>query len=141
MKKLFLLLALVTSISFSAFAAENKNGGNSSSISYYNVPILKIYDGKDGYVVIYQKNKTGVGTTVIPKKWLEGNPDNPRKLKLRKLEKGLLEPFMTVVKKDGQFLRVILTLPMSKQNSIWGVLDQNQRLEGTDKDTLEELEL
>ena len=34
--------------------------------------IPQILEGKDGYVVIYQKNKTGIGSTVVPKKWAKG---------------------------------------------------------------------
>ena len=48
---------------------------------------------------------------------------------------------MTIVKKGGEFHRVILTLPMSKQNSIWGLADYHKDIEGSDKQTLEELDL
>ena len=89
---------------------------------------------------MYQKNKIGIGKTVIPKKWAKGNTENPRKLKFRNttLANGA---YMSVVKKDGEFHRVILTLPMNKQNSIWGVADYHKEIEGSDKDTLEELDL
>ena len=52
-----------------------------------------------------------------------------------------LVQFMTIVKKGGEFHRVILTLPMSKQNSIWGLADYHKDIEGSDKQTLEELDL
>ena len=48
---------------------------------------------------------------------------------------------MTVVKDNGEFKRVILTIPMNKQNSIWGVIDYRKGLDGADKESLEELEL
>ena len=144
MKKLILLIALVASVSFSVFAADTsiaEDNEGKSSISYVNLPILKVLEGRDAYVVFYQKNRVGVGNTVIPKAWSKGNPENPRKLKFRKLDKGTLSSFMTVVKKDGEFFRVILTLPMSKQNSIWGVVDFSKQIQGADKEVLEELAL
>ncbi len=117
----------------------NKNEAKWSTLSYVNVPILKILEGKDAYVVAYQKNKVGVGNVVIPKKWTEGDPNTPRKLKFRKVN-GSKDSYMTVVKKDGEFLRVILSVPMTKSNPIWGVADYHKDIEGSDKDTLEELE-
>ena len=47
---------------------------------------------------------------------------------------------MTVVKDGGEFKRVILSIPMDKTNSIWGLVDTRKNLEGADKDTLEDLE-
>ena len=37
-----------------------------SSLSYVNVPVLKVLEGVDAYVVVYQKNKTGVGNVIVP---------------------------------------------------------------------------
>ena len=99
----------------------------------------KILEGKDGYAVIYQKNQTGVGNVVIPKKWGKGNADQPRKLKFRAV-KTSLGAYMTVVKDGGEFKRVILSIPMNKSNSIWGMVDSRKNMEGADKDTLEDLE-
>ena len=48
---------------------------------------------------------------------------------------------MTVVKDAGEFKRVILSIPMNKNNSIWGMVDSRKNLEGADKDTLEDLDL
>ena len=47
---------------------------------------------------------------------------------------------MTVIKDDGEFKRVILSVPMNKSDSIWGVADYRKEMEGEDKETLEELE-
>lgn len=114
---------------------------NWSSLSYVNIPILKILDSREGYVVIYQKNKIGVGQTVIPKKWARGTKDAPRKLKVRNLTGGKLKPYMTIVKDDGAFRSVILSVPASKSNMIWGVVPNGKELEGLDKEELEEIKL
>lgn len=145
MKKIILALLIavtaVFSISAKSVAYKETSEDNWSSISYTNVPILKILDSREAYVVIYQKNKIGVGQTVIPKKWTKGDPENPRKLKIRNLGTGKLKPFLTVVKKDGEFHHVILTVPANRQNSAWGVISYKNTVPDTDKETLEELEL
>lgn len=145
MKKLFVLIALAFVMNMSIFAAETlpaqqKDESKWTDLSYVNVPILKVLEAKNGYVVIYQKNKVGTGSVIIPKEWTKGNKENPRKLNFRKVRRSD-ESFMTIQKKGGEFKRVILTLPMNKQNSIWGVIKGPNMLEGCDKDTLEEIEL
>lgn len=151
MKKLLMILAIFSLFTMSIVAEENSESKNSSlapertegkwtDISYVNVPILKILEGKDGYAIVYQKNKFGTGTTVIPKAWAKGNPDNPRKLKFRNSKKNSTS-YMTIVKDNGEFKRVILTVPMNKSTGIWGVIDYRKGLDGADKETLEELEL
>ena len=148
MKKKLLILALFTVFSGLLFAAENSNDsgtsfekteGKWSNLSYVNVPILKILEGKNAYSIIYQKNQVGVGSVVIPKEWVKSSPDSPRKLKFRKVRSGY-NSFMTVVKDEGEFKRVILSVPMNKSDSIWGVADYRKAMEGEDKETLEELE-
>lgn len=148
MKKILVILALFTVFSGLLAAAENtKDSGTSfertegkwSDLSYVNVPILKILEGKNAYSIIYQKNQVGVGSVVIPKAWAKGTPDSPRKLKFRKVRSGY-NSFMTIVKDEGEFKRVILSVPMNKSDSIWGVADYRKTMEGEDKETLEELE-
>ena len=105
-----------------------------SSIDIYEPDLA----GK-GISIIYQKNKAGVGNVIIPKKWGRGTPENPRKLKFRAV-KTSVGAYMTIVKDGGEFKRVILSIPMDKNNSIWGMVDSRKNLEGADKDTLEDLE-
>ena len=109
MKKILLILALFTVFSGLLVAAEKSNDSGSSfektegkwsDLSYVNVPVLKILEGKNAYSIIYQKNHVGVGSVVIPKAWAKGSPDSPRKLKFRKVRSGY-NSFMTVVKDEG----------------------------------------
>ena len=146
MKKLLMILTVISLLALSLFADENNSAsgperteGKWTELSYVNVPVLKILEGKEGYAVIYQKNKTGVGNVVIPKSWAHGTTENPRKLKFRAV-KTSIGAYMTVVKDKGEFKRVILSIPMEKSNSIWGLVDYRKSMEGTDKDTLEDLE-
>lgn len=145
MRKSICILLVAAALTAQLFAvpagANERNEENWSSMTYVNVPIYKVFDSRDGYIVIYEKNKIGVGQTVIPKKWANGSPDSPRKLKMRGLPGGKLKSYMTVIKKDGEFHRVILTLPINRQDSVWAVADYRKEIEGTDKDTLEDLDL
>lgn len=150
MKKFLMILVLVSVFSTFLVAAENednkktnasyeKTEGKWSSYYYVNVPILKILEGKNAYSIIYQKKGVGVGSVVIPKKWAKGTPEDPRKLKFRKVRSSI-NSFMTIVKDDGEFKRVILSIPMNKSDPIWGVADYRKEMEGEDKETLEDLE-
>ena len=140
MKKTFLIISTLLALCTASLFAGEKHEEMWSDMTYQNVPIMKILEAKDAYVVIYQKNKIGVANTVIPKAWAQGNPDEPRKLKFRKVRRAV-DSYMTVVKKGGEFQRVILNIPLSKHNSVWGVADYHKEIEGSDKETLEELEL
>ncbi|MCR4734281.1 MAG: hypothetical protein K5829_04670 [Treponema sp.] len=146
MKKIFIILVIAAIFSVSAFAQNTpvpqpeRHESMWSDMTYENIPILKIMEGKEGYIVMYQKNKIGVGSTVIPKKWAQGNPETPRKLKFRN-SKNSREAFMTVIKKNGEFSRVVLTVPYSKNTAIWGLADYRVKMDGADKETLEELDL
>lgn len=144
MKKILSILALFVVLTCSVFAESSltppKDPKKWSDMTYTNIPVLKVLEARDGYLVIYQKNRIGVGTTVIPKEWARGNPENPRKLQMR-FAQFQNYSYMTVVKKNGEFHRVILTLPKTKACSVWGVYNHGTKLEGADKDTLEELDL
>ncbi|MDE5899094.1 MAG: hypothetical protein K2H09_07535 [Treponemataceae bacterium] len=137
---LLIAAAFVCTVAAVPTERNEKNEENWTDLMYVNVPILKILDSRDGYVVLYSKNKTGVGKTVIPKKWIYGKPDEPRKLKINNLPKGKMQPYMTVISKGGEFKRVVLTIPPSKNNALWGVVGRGVAVD-TDKDTLEPLEL
>ncbi len=141
MKKMFLVLILISSVCLCGFAGTRSETPEEgwSSLSYENIPVLKVMESREGYVIIYQKNKIGVGSTVIPKSWAKGNPDEPRKLKFRNLKSGIVKPYMTVIKKDGEFHRVILNLPTSKTNTVWGSLKEIK--EGLDKTNLDDIKL
>lgn len=145
MKKNLCILLVSCAILGSVFAVPTKynesNPENWTTMSYVNIPILKILDSKDGYVVIYQKNKYGVGQTVIPKKWAKGTAEEPRKLKIRNITGGKIKPFMTVVKDDGNFNKVILTVPQNKRDAFWGIVERGKSIDGIDKDSLEEIQL
>jgi hypothetical protein len=143
MKKIIVCLLTFITLMSSIYAADNstKNENNWSTLSYENIPVLKVLDSKYGYMVIYQKHKLGTGSTFIPKDWAKYTSDTPRKLKIRTI-KNPQEAFLTVIKDDGEFKRVILSIPKSKSNSLWGVMPAGSvTADDAKKDTLEELDL
>ena len=145
MKKLFLITILASLFTCALFAENQdlsypKDESKWSDISYVTAPVLKVLEAKDYYVVIYQKKYAGTATTVIPKSWSAYSKDTPKKLKFRDV-KNPNASFITVVKKADQFNKVILSIPMKKNNNIWGIISSDKSYEGANKDTMEELDI
>ncbi|MCQ2578445.1 MAG: hypothetical protein MJ176_07920 [Treponema sp.] len=144
MKKLLVLIALLTLFTTSVFAYDNPDANSRdesrwTTMTYTNIPILKILESSNGYAIIYQKNKVGTGSTVVPKAWGKGNVDNPRKMKIRIIDSSL-KPFMTIVSDGGEFKRVILNVPKSKSDPVWGVVPYSKPLD-VDKSDMSDVKL
>ena len=138
MKKFFAAAVLAIAMILPAVSQENNeqtkqpvwnHGDNVSTISYQNVRILKIYDQKDAYVVLYEKQGIDIGTAVLPKKWFK-NEDGARKLNFRTMPKGL-SPYMTVISQNGEFLKVWITAPTNRFNSLWAIAPSGMELTQT----------
>ena len=145
MKKIFIIALLASIITCAAFAENQdlsrpKDESKWSDMTYVTAPVMKILESKDCYVVIYQKKYAGTATVTIPKSWNNFKKDTPRKLKFRSI-KNPNQSFITVIKKGGEFHHVILSCPMQKNNSLWGIISNNLEVEGADKETLEELDI
>ena len=145
MKKILSAIFVLFAISQSIFAVPTQynetHEENWTDLRYYNVPIYKILDSQEAYVIIYAKNAVGVGQCVVPKKWAKYSKDEPRKLQIRALRSAKIKPYLSYMKKDGEFYKVILNVPENKNNSVWGVVASGQQIEGVDKDTLDDLPL
>ncbi len=139
-KSLVLSLLLLAGIVFSAVAQESEKAYKypfqESEISYRNVIVYKVLDHKDAYVVMYAKGHRDVGTITLPKKWYSSAANKNAKLSFRALPKGM-SPYMTVISRGGNFERVLLTVPVSRGDSTWGVADSNVKIDDADKETLE----
>lgn len=109
------------------------HGDNVSSLTYQSAQIYRILDSKDAYVVIYARNGVKVGELTIPKAWAK---TTPRKLDIRDNGKGL-DPYITVIKQNGEFLKVWLTIPNNRLDSTWGVLPSGTKLTDLDKDSIQ----
>ena len=88
MKKIIMILALLSVFSVALFAdngsanAPERTEGKWTDMSYVNVPILKILEGKDGYAVIYQgRHQHGLHHRRVSRSgddWPSGRPSYPR---------------------------------------------------------------
>lgn len=141
MKKSFILSAFIlVGILFGAVAQENQREYRypfqESEVSYHNVIVYKVLDQKEAYIVLYAKGHRDVGTVTIPKKWYSSAVNSEAKLSFRSLPKGMT-PYMTVISRNDSFERVIMTLPSSRADSVWGVADSSYQVDDADKDTLE----
>jgi len=140
MKKMLILSALLcVGVLFSAAAKEEQNYKyeyKESKLSYHNVQVYKVLDHRDAYIVMYAKGHRDVGTISVPKKWYSNSMTAQSKLSFRALPKGMY-PYMTVFKRDGQFDRVMLTLPISRDSPVWGVADSTHKVEDADKETFD----
>lgn len=135
LKKGVLFSVFCVCAALSCFAQESKSGHVKADITYQDAPIYKILDSKDAYVVLYGKYGSKIGTVTIPKKWAKWQKDTPRKLHIRDLP-SRLSPYITVVKKNNEFHKVILTIPTSKTNSLWGIASAT-KVDSSEPDSIE----
>lgn len=138
-KTLFLSVLFLAGVLFSAAAkdpTEYKYEYQKAAISYRNVPVYKVLDQRDAYIVMYAKGHRDVGSVTVPKKWYSSNEGTGAKLAFRALPRGM-QSYMTVIYREGAFERVILTMPTSKAASVWGVADSGTQVDDIDKETLE----
>ena len=145
MKKIFLITILFSLFTCAMFAENQdlsypKDESKWSDMTYVTAPVLKVLEAKEYYVVIYQKKYAGTATTIIPKTWSAYNRNAPRKLKFRNI-KNPNDAYISVIKKGGEFHHVILSVPMKKNNSLWGVVSSDKKVNDAEKDTLEELDI
>jgi len=138
-KRILTVLILTFIIALPAISQEeSKKYDNESDLTYVMATIYKVLETTDSYVVIYRKNGAAVGSVTIPKKWERySSTEEVRKLQVRALPPRL-DPYITVVTKNGEFYKVFLTLPVERSAKVWG------RLKGktdTDVDSIESIEL
>lgn len=122
-KKLFITLALIFCCTFSIFA---QKAFTQSSKSYVNVPILKVYEHREAYVVAYVNNNNKIQYVSVPKVWFkQGTPE--KKAEVRALQKNL-SPYMTICFDDGEFYFIYISMPVSKLDTAWGVMPSGQSI-------------
>ena len=135
MKKFFVISALLLVASLFTVSAEErgyKYEYQESNLTYKNVIVYKVLDHRDAYVVMYAKGHREVGNVTIPKKWYK---ESQHKLAFRTLPAGM-SPYMTVLYKSGEFSQVILTMPVNRGDSTWGIADSNVQVDAN-KDTFD----
>lgn len=124
-KKAIFIFALATALLMPIVAEENAGGHKKSELSYYSTTVYKVLDSHSAYIVLYAKPHNKMGTVTIPKEWARNRPDTIRKLLVRKLPPNTT-PYITIVKKNGEFLKVMLTVPTNHKDSLWGIANENK---------------
>ncbi len=131
---LFAALMVFATFTFTAVAQDSEKSSKQykyeyqeAKISYHNVKIYRVLDHREAYIVLYAKSHREVGTAIIPKRWYN---EHPRKLAFRALPNNM-DPYLTVINKEGEFNYAILTMPTSRGNPVWGVADSNQEVDAS----------
>lgn len=133
MKKIVMSLALMVLVSLPFFAQNSEE--NNGHFTYFNVQVLRVYEHKDAYLVLYNKTGTKMGQVAVPKDWFKYNSTNYSRV--RSLPEGM-HPYMTVIYKDNEFYKVYLNMPTDRSNSAWAVLSPNIDISSKiNKETLE----
>ncbi|MBQ4014948.1 MAG: hypothetical protein II610_06825 [Treponema sp.] len=138
-KKMIVAATLSALVLAGTFAETNAGGHKKSEISYYSAPVYKVMDSAKAYTVIYGKAGHKMGTVTIPKDWAKNKPDTVKKLLVRNCPTKIT-PYVTIVKKSGEFLKVMLTVPTNHNDRIWGIANEN-KVESTDGVESVDLEL
>jgi hypothetical protein len=120
MKKTAIICAVLM---FAAvFGASAQTGSSEKSDVFYKlVHIQKIYTHELGYKVVFLKSNYEMGSVYIPARWF-GKADG----------KGILvyetpgQPsYFSIFWLNGKFDHIVLHIPNSVSNSIWGILDSS----------------
>ena len=137
MKKMLLVLFMAACFALPALAQEASSstpiwdhGTNVSAVTYRIVQIYRIYDQQDAYIILYEKQDASIGQVSIPKKWADGEGSTPRKLFWRDKIKTL-GSYMTVYYKDGNFFKVMLTVPYNRNEAVWSVAPYGTKVDAT----------
>lgn len=149
MKKSFLVAAILAgAVAFSGWSQESgsqqsrnpkadyKQEFVESKINYRCIPIYRVLDQPEAYIVLYQKAQHSIGQVTIPKKWYAADGKKAKKLQFRNVSDGIL-PYMTIFTRDGAFDHVLLSMPLSRKSSYWAVAETGTKVEDADKETLE----
>jgi len=134
MKRIFVILMITcttlvfaqsTTTSSDSVAAKNTISSKEipadklSNTTYQLVPIVKIYEVKDAYLVFYQSGEWDIAKVAFPKEWFkQGDTRGTMRNTPPKLD-----AFLTIFYTDGKFSNATISAPFNVQNSIWGVLE------------------
>lgn len=115
---LIFVLMLFATVSIFAETPEKLQEG---SFSYVNVPVLKVMEQRDNYVVYYRQFGTKIGCVSIPREWFKQGQAN-RKGYVKPLAKNV-EPYISLFFSGTEFVRLNLNVPNNKMDSVWGVFE------------------
>ena len=119
MKKLLLLVILLTFILGPFLFAQSSSMYKESNFYYFSFPIEKIYVHRLGFMVLYRRNSSRLGRTFIPHEWFESVNG---KGEMIYLGSGKEWPSLVVYYNEGEFSHVRLRVRRNKLHETWGVI-------------------
>lgn len=119
MRKTAVLIFVVMLLCAVSVTAETPERLVEGSFTYVNVPVLKVMEQRDNYVVYYRKFGTKIGCVSIPREWFKQGQSG-RKGFVKPLAKNV-EPYISIFFEDGEFVRLNLNVPNNKSDKVWGV--------------------
>jgi hypothetical protein len=138
MKKIIFAVVIIA-----AFAAiqplysQTISKASESEHYYVNVPLEKVYIGREGYVVMYRKGVNNLAKAYIPYEWFNAAAG---KGELVTLPRGTNWPSLTIFYKSGEFSHIRLYIHRERGHTSWGIVPANANLSEHFKD-VESIEL
>lgn len=133
MKKYFLFALLTAFVAIIPLTAQE---WQAAELSYRNVPVYRVLDTPETFIVFYAKYGAATGTVSIPKRWAVKSATTPAKLAIRPLDTGL-QPYLTIITKEGSFYKAYLNMPADKRATSWGTVSNVGAYKDDGKETLE----
>ncbi len=118
MKKAILLVTAFVLV-FGVFAAVPASAAE-SDLYYVNVQILKIFSHKLGYYVIYRRAGLKAGEAYIPHGWFDRRDSRA----ILNLTNENINPYMTIMMKNGEFDHVRVVAKKDTRHVTWGTISE-----------------
>ncbi|MDR3284662.1 MAG: hypothetical protein LBS97_05750 [Treponema sp.] len=117
-------------------AAQPSQTGFTNTYVYRNIVVYKIRDYKDAFVITYAKHDKGLGQMIIPKHWVK---EKPARFTIRNMPKKT-DPYMSIYYNSNGMEHINMTLPLSRQNRVWGIIKGDALGTHDNMDTLPQFE-
>jgi len=99
--------------------SQNRNRNTETDMYYINVSIEKIYSTSLGYIILYRKGSSQLGTVSVPNEWFT---ESAGRAEMMRLPTGQDWPTMSIFYKNGEFSHVRIYVHRVPAHSTWGLL-------------------
>jgi hypothetical protein len=99
---------------------------NESEYFYVNVPIVRVFPYRKGYVVEYKKSPAGRGRVYLPMEWFSGAAAKGEYISM---PTGTAWPYLAIYYKSGEFSHVRLYVRRDLRHETWGNIPLNVNLD------------
>ena len=138
MKKIILTAVIIAAfVALQPLYSQTIPKESESEHYYVNVPLEKIFIGREGYVIMYRKGANQLAKAYIPYEWFT---EAGGKGELVMLPPGANWPSLSIFYKDKEFSHIRLYIHRVRGHSTWGVVPPYAKTSDKFKD-VETLEL